>query len=1169
MRMQRTFMTTLGSLLAGLVFAPATVLAAPGLLADSPLFLQSQVKSNIFFVLDDSGSMDWEHLLTERAAEPGVISGEVADWIYLDPTPSEENEWREFCTGYNAMAYNPNVTYTPWVGKDQDGDTFDDIGVTAAPFNPYSSSSDTLNLTSNACQEEAMEDEDAGACWTNTVGFFYVQWVDANGNGLYDDMECLPDRADIPTDGGDYFPNNVRTGGHAQIVYVKDMSADQQENYANWFSYYRKREYVMKRAVSELVQNSSNRVGMATLNNRAVDGQGSAIAVDDVASGTHRADVLERLFNVYSSGGTPLRNGLEEAGQYFDQDDGGLSHDNLSGEPSPILSVADGGECQQNFAVVMSDGYWNGSSSSLANFIQGDNHDGDGNSAWDGGPMADNWDTTLADIAMYYYETDLAPSLPDNVRTIDGIDENEAQHLVTFTVALGLKGTLSTDPPADRTGTFAWPQPVADTATTLDDMVHAAYNGRGEFLSAKDPAGLVSSLNAAIAAIDDRSGSASSVSFNTSQLTADSVIYRARFNSARWSGDVEAYDLDPLTGDIGATPVWSVADVLDGQGSIWGGQDSRTILTYDGTDGVPFTWGEVTHPTTPIPNALADLTADIPNVGTMTAAEIADFAEARLDYIRGDRSNEGTGYFFRTRESRLGDIVHSTPVYVGKPALQWPDVAPFPTADGERYSQYKAAVATRQPIVYVAANDGMLHGFDAQTGTEEIAYIPSILFSSATNEGLHYLTQTDYIHRYYADLDPTLSDVYIRTTPIGSASWRTVLVGGLRGGGRGIYALDVTDPTNFQENGGNPEDVVLWEFTSDDDADLGYTFSRPSIALMDNGKWAAIFGNGYNDTGSGEASLFIVFLEEGLDGTWDINADDYIKISTGVGDTTNRNGLNTPTVADLDGNGTADRVYAGDLEGNVWVFDLSGANEGNWGSVYSQGQTPKPLFTAEANQPITARIGIARHPSIPNTNQNLPNIMVYFGTGQYLTQADKTTTDPQAFYGVWDSGTDELTQSDLVEQTFTTAGGGNIVVTNNPVNYGAADYGWFLTLPEVGERQLTTPILRDNIVYFTSMTPESDPCSFGTTGYLTALSMINGGPPPKGALDFNNDGVIDEDDLVDDQNASRKESGGGIADPKTLGDNIYNPDPSGETSRETIPPIEGDRTGRLSWQELL
>ena len=1147
MRMQRTFMMTLGGMLAGLVFAPATVFAAPGLLADSPLFLQSQVKSNIFFVLDDSGSMDWEVLKT-AGAEAAYPAGRVDQ--NLDQTPDNEYEPLELCPGYNSLAYSPGTDYTPWVGQDDQGDNYTDLTLTTARSNPYLASS--------------VEDI------SDTMFFI---WTDSDNDGEFDAGECPTPDPDADY-GGSISPGECR--GITGCVVAGDLATvDERKNYANWWSYYRKREYVLKRAVSELIANSSNRIGLTTLNNgwdNSLDNASIARPVDDVVlqaggASPHKADLLERLFNINSRSGTPLRDALEEAGEYFHQDDG-EDHRFLDDEPSPINSLADGGACQQNFAVVMSDGYWNSTASS-----KGNEDGGASDSGWDGGAMADAWVNTLADVAMYYYENDLSSALPDNVRTIEDIDENEAQHLVTFTVAFGLNGLLTDNPP-NREDAFAWPDPISsgpgtdcpvldvDCPSRIDDMRHAAYNARGEFLSAKDPAGLISSLNAAIAAIDNRTGSASSVSFNTSQLTADSVIYRARFNSNRWSGDVEAYDLDPLTGDISATPVWNVADVLDGQGS-------RTILTYDGIDGVPFTWGEVAHPTTPIPNALADLTANIPDSATMTAAEIADFAEARLDYIRGDRSNEGTGYFFRTRESRLGDIVHSTPVYVGKPALQWPDVAPFPSADGERYSEYKAAAATRQPIVYVAANDGMLHGFNAQSGREELAYIPSILYSAANNEGLHYLTQQDYLHRYYADLDPTLSDVYIKTTPLGSPSWRTVLVAGLRGGGRGIYALDVTDPTNFQENGGNPEDVVLWEFSSADDADLGHTFSRPSIALMDNGKWAAIFGNGYNDTGSGEASLFIVFLEEGLDGTWDINADDYIKISTGVGDTTNRNGLNTPTVADLDGNGTADRVYAGDLEGNVWVFDVSGANEGNWDSAYSQGQTPKPLFTAEANQQITARIGIARHPTIPNSNQNLPNIMVYFGTGQYLTQADKTTTDPQAFYGVWDSGTAELTQANLVEQTFTTAGGGNIVVTNNQVNYGASHYGWFLTLPEVGERQLTTPILRDNIVYFTSMTPESDPCSYGTTGYLTALSMINGGPPPKGALDFNNDGVIDNADLVDDQNASRKESGGGIADPKTLGDNIYNPDPSGDTTRETIPAIEGDRTGRLSWQELL
>ena len=261
-----------------------------------------------------------------------------------------------------------------------------------------------------------------------------------------------------------------------------------------------------------------------------------------------------------------------------------------------------------------------------------------------------------------------------------------------------------------------------------------------------------------------------------------------------------------------------------------------------------------------------------------------------------------------------------------------------------------------------------MHGVQASDGKEVLAYIPGNLFSTGLKQGLHTLTDPTYAHRYYVDLSPAVSDVHIKTCvgicpTLGTdvANWRTILIGGERAGGRGLFALDVTDPSLFSE--ANAADLVLWEFSDSDDGDLGYVYGEPIMALMNNGKWAAIFGNGYNSTGNatgddGEAQLFIVFLEGGLDGAWTLGTD-YIKISTEVGTLAALNGLSAPAVLDLDGNGTADRVYAGDLEGNMWVFDLSSATEGSWDVAYKQVVTEKPLFTALNNasqpQPITSR----------------------------------------------------------------------------------------------------------------------------------------------------------------------------------------------------------------------
>ena len=547
------------------------------------------------------------------------------------------------------------------------------------------------------------------------------------------------------------------------------------------------------------------------------------------------------------------------------------------------------------------------------------------------------------------------------------------------------------------------------------------------------------------------------------------------------------------------------------------------------------------------------------------------------------RSNEGT--LFRTRTNRLGDIVHSAPVYVGKPELPWPDTAPFPTSPGQRYSDFKAAQAGRKPVVYVGANDGMLHGFDATDdpatgGTEVLAYVPHEVAQTIADRGLHYLTDPNYEHRYYVDLSPSASDVYY------GGVWHTILVGGLRGGGRGLFALDVTDPATFSES--NAASIVMWEFTDDDDADLGYTFSKPTVAMMNNGRFAVIVGNGYNNTGTGEAVLFILFVDGGLDGVWTPGTD-YIKISTKVGTTIDPNGLATPAVADLDGDGTADRIYAGDLFGNMWVFDVSGNNEATWGSAYKTGPDPAPLFVAQDDsgnaQPITSKPFLLRNPDVATSASNDPNILVLFGTGQYLTDADKTTTDTQTFYAVWDSGTKNLTRTNLVQQTITefavVAGGASKTVrtlTSNPVDYTSGDYGWYVDLLEngavqQGERVVTSPVVIGDLVFFNTLIPDTTPCAYGGTGWLMSADASTGANPTEAAFDLNADGIVSSADLVTVSGSSvaaaGEKFGKGIPmESRFLADNQYTTSSEGTVVQRKISAPNVSNTGRLSWRQI-
>ncbi|MDJ0917265.1 MAG: PilC/PilY family type IV pilus protein, partial [Woeseiaceae bacterium] len=379
------------------------------------------------------------------------------------------------------------------------------------------------------------------------------------------------------------------------------------------------------------------------------------------------------------------------------------------------------------------------------------------------------------------------------------------------------------------------------------------------------------------------------------------------------------------------------------------------------------------------------------------------------------------------------------------------------------------------------------------------------------------------------------------------------------------------------ESGAAPAKTVLWEFTSTDDADLGYTFSKPSIVPLagpsNTIRWAAVFGNGYNDLGSGEAKLFILFLEEGLDGTW--SSGDYLEITTGSGNTTTRNGLSTPAVIDSDGDGLADRVYAGDLFGEMWAFDLSGSNTTNWKVAYDTSGTPKPLFTAPANQQITSVPVIVRNKAVSTSTTNAPNTLVIFGTGQYLATADITTTNTQAVYGIWDSGTKEIAQANLREQDIgygsNTDGDLGRTLTDNNVNY-TSKKGWFMELPDSGERQITSPVIRGDLVFFNTMTPDSNPCNYGGTGWQMVAKWVNGGRPDEVSFDFNNDGDLDAEDEISGDAAAGTEITGLPTFPVNLANKRYTAttETTGGDSIVVTDIIDlgGARTGRLSWEEL-
>jgi len=843
----------------------------------------------------------------------------------------------------------------------------------------------------------------------------------------------------------------------------------------------------------------------------------------------HKDDAQSIISNLPIDGHTPLASTFANIGRYFIEGRVPLAYDpeihdvdlasmfgvepmyGSSATPKPTrASPAIEHSCQKSFLLALTDGEpWGDNMYAMSEF------------AAYGDENAEPW----VRVTQALHEVDLRPDLGE-----------EKNNITTHVIGFG--------------ETFA-------TGNTLAGEVADA--GGGSFLTAINENKLIEVLNEATASILDQVGSSTSLAFSSSTLKTGSAVFQAKFNSASWSGQLLSLPIDE-DGVIGNSQ-WDAAEKLGDVSNI---ETGRVIITHDGSDGQAFTWGNIEGDS---PGRADDL-----NLGD------AD-GEDRLAYIRGDQTYEtGDNKKYRPRASRLGDIVNSTPVYVGAPELNWPDTDGFGTEEN-RYSSFKnkPAVMNRTPVVYVGANDGMLHGFNATAGDDDggkelLSYIPGQVYSSERYDGLHALTAGGYGHQFYVDLTPTVSDVFVISSPGAERDWKSILVGGLRKGGKGYFALDVTNPVDFQES--NAENIVLWEFDESDDesGDLGYSYSRPVVAKMSNGEWAVIFGNGYNSL-EGKAVLYILFIEKGVDGEWTA-ATDYIKIDTGEGAVSGNtpNGLSSPAVVDLNFDGVADRIYAGDLNGNMWAFDVSGDD-----SVWSSPSSRTLVFNSD--QPITVEPTVALNPKVATVAGNAPNTLILFGTGSYLTNEDITDEDPGSFYGVWDHGVGNLGKSELVMRTLGTRipEGGTVakrVVSGEPIDW-VTKSGWYMDLAggvtadnSGGERVVSEALLRRSILFFNTLIPVAEQCSAGGEGWLMSVDFSTGLAPEKAVFDANDDGHITHADI---SFIGEKVEGGLLSRPNVV---YGKKGPIRISSKGDVPLVDdielpnSGRDGSLGWQEI-
>jgi type IV pilus assembly protein PilY1 len=1079
--------------------------AAAGIdLSDTPMFTRIlPPPANIMFLLDDSGSMNFEILVTgqydgsfpnpdKSAADLAIdphgfcyLFDDVGDNVYKSYSqpdwyagPEGRKLWQTQFYQTNAIYYNPNVTYLPW--PSYGSVTFTNADQDNPRSHPVNGSY-TLNLEGTSYTVGTVNVPHARyVVYSASQSTHYLVVLDkasstkkyytfsVTGSGLAGKFSALSPVATPPGDA---------LSGRSY--------SEERQNFANWFTYYRRREFVAKNALANVIKGLSQvRVGIYGINKKVV----LPLANVNVTQGATVSDdtntLLDKLYPYQSAGGTPLKGGLKTIGNYFKDNTGIL--DTKTG-PAPYGTAAEGASCQQSFTIILTDGYYDDLGSTLDGNTDGDN----------GAPYADTHADTLADIAMYYYETDLnalANQVPKNK-----YDWAAHQHMTTYAVAFGVSGTLN---PADYDADFRhkitknliqWTAPAAAyKPEAVDDLWHATVNGRGKFFNAGNPLALTSALNELMNAISEiLIGSSSSVTVNGDYLYgrvgSNTFIYQALYSSKddEWTGDVKAYPVDAATGAVfTSAPKWSAAQQLETKA--W---DQRLIATFDGSVGVPFVEGKLSDPQRTL------LGSDPGN---------------KVKYLRGGEVSS-----YRYRSQKLGDIVNSAPVFL-------------------------------DDVIYAGGNDGMLHAFDAGTGAEIFAYVPNLVFGN-----LKLLADPAYTHRFYVDLTPTVKKgkgILVDNTT------SALLVGGLRNGGKGYFGLNVTNSKSITTET-ELATRVLWEFPKTGDPDMGYSFSKPVVVKSNSTAhpWVVIFGNGYNSD-NGKSALYIINPKTGVLIT---------RIDAGTGPD---NGLSTPIAVDATYDEKADFVYAGDLKGNLWKFDLRSENFSDWNVAFSKDGVPQPLFQAKGPggtlQPITTRPDVMYHPE-------KHGFIVCFGTGKYLGDSDYTDTSLQSVYGIWDYGD---TVYDLRTKQWSEDGDEEFVgafssrtgspqLSNQPgrvtllkqrqvvftVKIGGIDrrfrflsgtkpvwatetdsasqqkpnpsstqdnhVGYYFDL-DTGERVISDVIIRNGLLLAIAFKPNNDRCGPGGNSMFMEINAFTGGTAGGSLFDITDDLKIDSDDLV-------------------------------------------------------
>jgi len=1063
-------------------------LASVPMAAASP----SSVKPNILFIMDDSGSMSWTYM------------------------PDAAGDFRG-AYGYassqcNSAYYNPTVTYLPPL--DAGGASYPNARFNAAYSDGFDASSPVVDLGSRFVVNRFVPEAANG--WYASYGSYtrysygataayYYDYSGSQTARTYNDTRSAFYKECATAINADDRVNGVRVRTLFTLKTVGATSGpgntDERQNFANWYSYYRTRMLAMKTAATRAFAAVSGnyRVGYLSINNNT----GADFLNLGDFSGSQKQSWFARVGAAVPYSGTPLRSALSTAGLIYG---GRMNGESLNGSrvTDPIQY-----SCQQNFAILSTDGYWNTGNDSGCSGQGGsgcmldrrsDVGDQDGASTVPR-PLQDSLKkaNTLADVAMYYYTQDLrtpalqnctgalgagaAPVCADNVPGT-GADTAAQQHMTTFTLGLGVNGTLqysedylsggSSDFNGLVQGTRRWPDPVADEGPArIDDLWHAAVNGRGSYFNAASPESLYLGLRKALAGVSARTGASSAAATsNLEPVSGDNFVYSALYRTVSWDGDLQARTINAATGAVAATPLWSAQALLDGNVSAFA--DARTIHTFDAGSATrlkPFTWDRLSGAER---EHFSNLCAagKLSQCATLGSDERAALSGANLvAFLRGQKGRENIASnesrLYRSREHALGDIVGSQPVYVKAP--------PFAYAD-DNYATFRADNRNRAATVYVGANDGMLHAFDGDTGRERWAYVPPMALPS-----LYRLADQNYSanHAYFVDGSPTVGDICPNAPASACAAgeWKSILVGGMNSGGRGYYALDVTDPANPR---------ALWNYSVANDQNLGLTFGNPVITKRRNGTWVVVFTSGYNNVspGDGRGYLYVLNAHTG---------ELLKKLATGAGDTATPSNLArinawVPTTT----SNSADRFYGGDMLGKVWRFDIDDTTPPAGSEAFLLAELG--LVNGAGIQPVTTRPELAEV-----AVGGLRYMIVNVGTGRYLGESDLADTSVQSIYALRDTLSDAglgLVRSGgkLLNRTARASADGS---TRTVANASAAlDWsvksGWYMDLLTPGERVSVDMQQQLGLLTVAGNVPSNDACTLGGYAWLYNLDNRTG-----------------------------------------------------------------------------